>query len=74
MEEIDITLAEARSLLELHFGIGKVPAKHSGLTEWWARLLADPDPPRSALLACRRDLDEVIGPVVGRPVRWKMQK
>lgn len=69
-----MTLAETRSLLELHFGIGKVPAKHAGLTAWWEALLADPAPPRNALLACARDLDEIIGPITGRPARWKMQK
>ncbi len=45
MDPVRMTLADARAMLEEHFGAASVPAKHLRLLDWWRRLLADPDAP-----------------------------
>lgn len=67
-----MTPAETRSLLERHFGVGKVPAKHLHLLEWWERLLADPSASRGSRRACERDLEEIVGPIAGQSVTWNV--
>jgi len=61
-------------LLERHFGAGKVPEKYLNLLGWWERLLADPATPRNSLLACERDLEEIIGPIAGERAAFGMRK
>jgi hypothetical protein len=73
-DETEITLAQARSLLERHFGAGKVPEKYMNLLSWWGRLLADAAAPPNSLRACQRDLEEIIGPIARERAGWRMRK
>ena len=73
MEPVAMTLDEARTMIEQHFGAKHVPMKHANLLDWWRRLLADPDAPVRMRMACERDLVETFGPIAGRAVVWVMR-
>ena len=68
MEPVQMTLADARAMLERHFGAAHVPSKHTDLLDWWQRLLADPNAPSRPRVACERDLAETFGPIAKRAV------
>ncbi|MEI8254508.1 MAG: hypothetical protein WCJ30_02425 [Deltaproteobacteria bacterium] len=72
MEQTQMTPAETLTILERHFGAGKVPAKHLNLLKWWERLLADPAASKGMRRACERDLEEIVGPIAGQRVVWNM--
>ncbi len=73
MDPMRMTLADARAMLEEHFGASSVPAKHLRLLDWWQRLLADPDAPVHWQRACERDLAETFGRIAEREVVWVMR-
>jgi hypothetical protein len=72
MTPVPTTPEEVRAKLEAHFGAARIPAKHLSVLDWWRRLRADPNAPPRMRMACERDLEEIIGPVLGEPVEWVM--
>ena len=73
MEQPNWTPASTRSLLDRHFGAGKVPVKFLDVLDWWKRILADPAGTRATRKACQRDLDDLIGPIAGRGCTWDFE-
>lgn len=72
MSPVPMAPDDARRLLDEHFGATNVPEKLENLLAWWKRVRSDPSTPPRMRLACERDLEDVLGPIVGGGVEWVM--